>query len=109
MGNNYEFFNARSITESIRKVAIETIDNRQPVEIILGLVVRDTPLTIQLTDNFTLSAAAIVVPEYLTDHEIKLGNDDNVVMYKNRLRNGDKVIICKMQGGKRFLVLDRVG
>ncbi len=111
------------LVEVIQEIVIETVDVTKPMEALLGLVVSVEPLKISLTDNFVISAEAIKLVRNVTDFEVEVEVDletekaqshshnirgKKMLKTYNGLKVGEKVLIYRWQGGKRYIVVDRI-
>lgn len=105
----------------IKKAAIEAVGASNPVAVQIGSIVSVSPLEISLDQRITLPEAFFYVPESLTRYEIDLSHvhkisgspdtekalSDKIVIRKG-LAVGDAVILLRVQGGQKFVVLDKV-
>ena len=109
----------------IKQAALDAVNSTQPVQFVFGTVTSVSPLKIQVTSKLILGAANLVVAGSLRrfDIEIKHSGDTNPVdknddhthpvnfttkaTLDNSLKKGDSVILARLQGGDRYLVLDK--
>ena len=58
----------------------------------------------------TLSESFLIVPEEFTDRKINIVIDDEEkeIEIKNALKVDDKLILARLQGGQKYLVLSRL-
>lgn len=125
------------LLDVVKRAALEAVENHKPADLRYGTVTSVKPLKIKVTNLFTIPEAMLVVPEHLTDHEIKVsvksdygwhtqnrsgGSGDSsfashnhgITVDKlkffvhNALKVGDKVALMRQAGGQTFLVLDRL-
>lgn len=135
-----------SLNESIKMITTNLIHTMDMADIVFGTVVKESPLEIQIDQNFTLTEPFLILSNMVKDHEVDIQvslktNNDNymipdhthtgnmgsptdggtldtthlhdvqgrkkIIMYYG-LKLNEKVILLKMQGGQRYLVLDRV-
>lgn len=85
------------LLEVIKRTAKEVLDASKPVNITYGTVVGVSPLSVKLSDKLTLSKTALTSTAAITDDEGKLA-----------LAIGDKLILLRVQGGNRYVIVDRV-
>lgn len=98
---------ASGLIDIMKRAAIDAEESATPVDLKYGTVSQTEPeLCVRITPVFILPAALLVVPENLTDHEIKL-NNNTFIMY-NGLQVGDKVALLRERGGGKYFILDRV-
>ncbi|WP_339295929.1 DUF2577 domain-containing protein [Paenibacillus sp. FSL W7-1279] len=112
----------------IKKAAVEAVGAGNPVAIQFGTVISLSPLEVRLDQRLTLSEAFLIVPESLTRYEIDLHHtheytDDSgtgsstkktepalpvkPIVIRKGLAVGDAVILLRLQGGQKYLVLDK--
>ena len=91
----------------IKKAAIDAVNASGPMKVVFGRVVNTAPLQISIEQKLTLDAGQLVVPKALTNHEARIGDETYTIF--NALCKDDEVILLQMQGGQRYIVIDRVG
>lgn len=106
----------------IKKAAVDAVNSTQPVQFVFGTVTSTSPLKIQVTPKLTLGAANLVVAGSLSKKSIKVTVDGNTgttedhihsvdipvtITIDNSLKKGDSVVLARMQGGNKYLVLDK--
>lgn len=119
------------IYDAVKAVAAEYEEGRQHVEIHCGRVYTESPLSIRLDSKLILKEKFLEltrnVTEYETECELKLESvnasgscpDGNVsisgaaqgkgkILFKNRLKKGERVLLIRMQSGGKYIVLDRL-
>lgn len=107
--------------DAIRKAALTAMEATVPVAVMLGTVTKTDPLEVNVDQRFTLDADFLIVPESLTRHEINLrhahttpgggATDDALtepVVIRPGLQVGDRVALLRIQGGQKYLILDKV-
>ena len=109
----------------IKQAAVEAVKADDPAEVIFGIVTGVSPLAVSVDQKMTLQAPILIltnnVRDYVVDIEVSwqtgLGGDPihnhsisgrKTVTVRNGLKIGEKVILLKMQGGQKYIVLDRV-
>lgn len=105
---------------AIRQAALTAVEAAAPVAVMFGTVVRDNPLEVNVDQRFTLDADFLIVPESLTRLEINLrhahtapsGTTEDAltepVVIRPGLQAGDRVALLRVQGGQKYLILDKV-
>jgi hypothetical protein len=105
---------------AIRQAALSAMEAGNPVAIMFGTVTKENPLEVNVDQRFTLDADFLIVPESLTAYEVDLkhshttstGQTDEAltqkVVIRKGLKPGDKVLLLRVQGGQKYLILDRV-
>ncbi len=99
---------------AIKRSALEAMEASQPVRIYYGSVIGTEPLRILVDQRLTLGAAQVVLTRNVTDYEVQVTKDDedgittDTVIVHNALKIGENVILCRQQGGQKFVVLERM-
>lgn len=107
----------------IKRAAIDAVDSTQPVQFVFGTVISVSPLKIQVTPKLTLGKCNLAIAGTLAKQSVKVtingeteSTDDHkhsikvpvTITIDNSLKKGDSVILARMQGGNKYLVLDKV-
>jgi len=105
---------------AIRQAALTAMEATGPVAVMFGTVTRADPLEVNVDQRFTLDADFLIVPESLTRLEIDMrhvhiapgGTTDDAltepVVIRPGLQAGDRVVLLRVQGGQKYLILDKV-
>ena len=105
---------------AIRQAALTAVEAAAPVAVMLGTVTKTDPLEVNVDQRFTLDADFLIVPESLTRLEIDMrhvhtapgGTTDDAltepVVIRPGLQAGDRVVLLRVQGGQKYLILDKV-
>lgn len=96
---------------AIKRSALEAMEASQPVRIYYGSVIGTEPLRILVDQRLTLGAAQVVLTRNVTDYEVRVTKEDgttDTVIVHNALKIGENVILCRQQGGQKFVVLERM-
>ena len=78
----------------IKQAAVEAVEASAPVQVLFGTVESASPLTVRVDQRFTLTKRFLL----LTDTAQKAG-----------LAIGDIVLLLRVQGGQKYVILDRIG
>lgn len=116
----------------IKKSAVEAVNSSKPTAIVYGKVISSSPLKINIEQKMTLTAAQLVLTRNVTDHKVFMTVDHvtetrnggsggasftshnhaytgkKEFTVHNSLVVGDEVIMIQIQGGQKYIVLDRV-
>lgn len=107
------------LIETIKKAGLDAYGASNPVHIVFGEIRNTDPLVVNVDQRFDLTADFLIVPESLQHFEINLQHSHNYsegttdtalnesVVVRRGLEIGDKVILLRMQGGQKYVVLDR--
>ncbi len=90
----------------IKKAAMDAIDASKPAAVMYGEVITADPLSVNIDQRFTLTADFLVVPESLTKYEVEV--DSQTITIRPGLLVGDKLLLLRMQGGQKFIILDKL-
>lgn len=118
--------------EVVKRAAVEAVEAGKPVVLLFGQVISDAPLKIQVDQKTILTEKMLILTRTVTDYEVDMtvshitlnragGSGDPAFAshnhdYKgkkkfkvhNALIKGDWVLLGRIQGGKRFVVIDRI-
>lgn len=107
----------------IKQASAEAIEQGKPVNLIYGVVETANPLAIRVDQKLLLQSNFLVLCRQVTDYEVTMEVDHTTEQESahnhgylgkktfkvlNGLKAGEKVMMIRMQGGQRFVVLDRV-
>lgn len=113
---------------AIKQAAIDAVGAAKPVEIYIGLVKSIGPIEIFVHQKLSLTSEFLYIPERLTRYEVSLLHnhafDDSVgsttiskttedalsdvLVIREGLKIGDKVLMARVQGGYKYAVIDKV-
>lgn len=103
--------NANELLRMIKIAAMDVYNAQTPMNIMYGTVTSISPLRVQIDAKLTLEEVHLEVVKSLSDYEIEMsvngGTRQTYVIY-NGLKVNDKVAMLRFEGGRRFLVIDRV-
>ncbi len=98
----------------IKRAALEAVAASKPVSILYGEVASAKPLQILIEQRFMLSEEFIIVPQRFSNYSVTgtlaSGPEQNQsvqIAFDNALKVGDSVLMLMMQGGQRYIVLER--
>lgn len=96
--------------EAVKRAAVEAVEAGKPVNIVFGTVIAISPLKIQADQKSIYTSKMLVLSRSVTDYDtdITINGIKQQCRVHNALEIGDKVILLRMQGGKRYIVLDRL-
>lgn len=120
------------LVQVIKTIATEAMDGSKPTAITYGTVMKINPLEIQIEQKLTLPAEFFKLTKAVTDYYVDVtvshvtenragGSGDPAFashdhdysgrkkfLVHNGLQVGEEVILLQVQGGQRYIVLDRV-
>lgn len=117
----------------LKQAAIEVVEAAKPVKVMFGEVKTINPLQIMVEQKLPLTEEFLILTEAVKDHEHEItvidwqtenasgGGGDSAyaahahqivgrkrIILHNALQVGEKVMLLAMQGGQKFIVVDRV-
>lgn len=117
----------------LKQAAIEAVEAGKPVKVVFGVVQEINPLQIMVEQKLPLTEEFLILTEAVKDHEHEItlldwqtenasgGGGDSAyaahphqivgrkrIVIHNALQVGEKVLLLAMQGGQKFIVVDRV-
>ena len=120
------------LVETIKRVALDAVDNAQMCDLRYGTVISVSPLKVQITNQLTIPESLLVVPRRLTNHTVDISvnlstenasggeneasfeshshdiNTQTRVLFYNALKVGERVALLRQQGGQSYFILDRI-
>lgn len=95
----------------IKQAAVEAVEKNNPMRIMYGTVVSESPVSVKIDQKFTVTSAFLILTHNVSDYKtkIKIDGEEKEIEVKNGLKNGDRVMLMQEQGGQQFIVLDKVG
>lgn len=129
---------SQKLIRAIKQAAMEATEEKNPTAILYGTVVSESPLSINVDQRFTLPEDFFILTTNVKDYQTEISFDNsgvkniarnytmddesgtdykltfqdshvkNEVTIYNGLKSGEKVMLLRIQGGQRYVVLDRV-
>lgn len=98
------------LNKFLKQNAKETMDTTYPVAIMYGKVISTNPLKINVEQRMVLDHSFLILTRNVMNYKttILLDNENKSITISNELKNGDKVVLLREQGGQKFIVLDKV-
>ena len=104
--------------EAVKLLAYDVLQQENLTDICYGTVTETEPLKIVLEQKLELTESFLVLSQNVIKHTINYSmrrkdSYENWVQYEmileTQLKKGERVILIKMTGGQRYVVIDRVG
>lgn len=126
------------LAQLIQTLSLNAIEQGKPMNICFGIVETINPLSIRLDQKLILKEKSLILTNAVRDYKTKFTFDnpnikqvyttwdmsessestENKIAFKekiqhevtiyNGLNKGDKVLLLRVQGGQKFIVLDRL-
>lgn len=121
------------LLKCFKEISRETVDNDVPAIVCFGEVQNESPLQVLVDQKLLLDSEQLILSRNVTDFsrdetvdhmtENRAGGSQYALFeshnhqYKgrkefkihNKLQAGDQVILLRVQGGQKFVILDRIG
>ena len=120
---------AGELVRVIKKAAVEAVEAEKPAAVCFGRVMGVEPLRIFVDQRFVLGEKQLILTKGVTDHAVDASvgfyTEENAgaqgperhkhsckglkkIVFHCGLREGEEVILLRVEGGQRFIVLDRI-
>jgi hypothetical protein len=126
------------IVKSIKQAAMEASEAASPVKLLWGKVIVASPLKIQIDQKLVLASEQLVLTHNVLDYQTKISFDnaaikqlfttwdvleqtesqpakiafkakvEHEITIYNHLEQDDEVLLAQLQGGQKFVVLEKV-
>lgn len=99
--------------EIMKKAGMDAFGASNPVNILFGEVLSIEDFKIKVDQKLILDKDFFIIPERLTEYEVDLkhnhGSDDALgkLVIREGLKQGDKVLLLRVQGGQQYVILDK--
>lgn len=109
--------------ETIKQAAVDAVEAAKPAAFFFGKVESISPIEVRIEQKTVILARFLIVPEQFSRRTVHLQGEmqtetesghqhtvriDQEVAIASPLAVGDTVILARVQGGQRYLILDRV-
>lgn len=120
---------AGELVRLIKKAAVEAVEADKPTAFCFGKVLCTEPLKISVDQRLVLGEKQLVLTKAVTDHSVDAfvgfntdGQTESNAGEKHRhsckgkkkifllkgLKEGEEVVLIRIEGGQRYIVLDRI-
>lgn len=80
-----------SLLESIKKAAVDAVDASNPTAVLIGTIKSLDPVTMDIEQRLSLGPMQIIITKKISDLVV-----------------GDIVVILRVQGGQKYVIIDKV-
>ena len=119
-------YDTNDLVRAMQQMSVGASEASYPADVMSGTILSAKPLKVQVEQRFTLSGDMLVVPEHLTEHEIKVTVEpadtkeagepahlheyggELTVKVHSPLQKGDHVQLIRQHGGQKFLLVGKV-
>ena len=93
----------------IQRIVQDRVAAMKPADMATGTVVCASPLSIQPDTSMPpLPAAALELTDTVKERVVPVRGGDGTVTVREGLGAGDKVLMLRVQGGNRYIVLSKL-
>jgi len=92
--------------EAIKKAAMDAVVASNLVAVMFGTVTKTNPLKVNVDQRFTLDADFLVQTAATAELKVTIGGTEYII--RPGLQVGDRVVLLRVQGGQKYLILDKV-
>lgn len=99
-----------NMIEIIKKTALDAVKASNPCEMLFGKVTSISPLKINIEQRLTLESKHLILTSLVQDFDVEMTSDEVTEVYTVHLglEVDETVLLLRVHGGQRFIVLDRV-
>lgn len=104
-------FNAAEFLANVKRAAVEAVRAEKPFALVRGHVTSIAPLKIQIDQKFELVSTQLLLTNAVRDYSVELVNEAGETKkytVKLGLKQGERVLLLRTNGGQKFIVLDRL-
>lgn len=116
-------FGYKDILLMVKQASYDIYNSQKPMEVCYGTVENISPLSIRVEQKMLLESDQLTLTRNVIDYDLNITvnhNTDSAQAHthgytgtktftiNNALKQGEKVILIRVQGGQKYLVLDRV-
>jgi Protein of unknown function (DUF2577) len=95
-----------SMLTLIKQAASDAVEASNPVGIFYGTIKSVDPLEVEVDQRFILTQEFLELTEATRELKVPLGTGEYIL--RPKLQERDRVILIRIQGGQKYVILDRV-
>ena len=99
-----------SLVETIKTAALSAFEESKQVAIVSGVVEETSPLKIKVDQKRVFTETFLDLSNNVKDYKttVTINGITQECIINNSLKVNEKVILLRVQGGQKYLVLDRM-
>ena len=105
--------NLEGFLADVKRAALEAVKASKTFSLCFGTVVGESPLQISVDQKLTLYGEQLILTNAVRDFSVSYAEEDSDEEKKTTvllgLKTGEKVLLLRADGGRKYIVLDRVG
>ncbi|MEJ8548152.1 DUF2577 domain-containing protein [Brevibacillus borstelensis] len=91
----------------IKKAAMDATSASNPVGVFYGTILSAAPLNVEVDQRFVLTEEFLELTESTKELKVPVEGGGYYTL-RRKLEQGDRVILLRVQGGTKYIILDRV-
>ena len=95
------------LVEAVKQAALEAVESKDPMSFRLGKVVKVSPLEVWIDQKLTVPESALILTGMVDKIECEAEGIGRITL-DNSLKAGEQVILIRVDGGQKYIVLDKV-
>lgn len=95
------------LVEAVKQAALEAVEAKDPMSFRFGKVVKASPLEIWIDQKLTIPESALILTGMVSKITCEAEGIGRITL-DNSLKVGDQVILIRVDGGQKYIVLDKV-
>lgn len=107
-----------TLLDVIKLAGSQAVNAENPVNVLFGIVTAINPLSVQIDQKLILPEEVLIIPEHMTRYEVDLshshthpqgstGSSLGVIVIREGIVLGDRLILLRVQGGYQYLVIGK--
>ena len=93
--------------EAVKQAALEAVESKDPMRFCFGRVSKVDPLEIWIDQKLTVPESAIILTGMVSKITCEAEGIGRITL-DNSLKVGNQVILIRVDGGQKYIVLDKV-
>ncbi|HZG16973.1 MAG TPA: DUF2577 domain-containing protein [Candidatus Bathyarchaeia archaeon] len=90
----------------IKKAAADAVEASSPVGVFYGTIKKASPLEVEVDQRFLLSEDFLELTDATKELKFQWGAEEYII--REKLKENDRVVLVRIQGGQKYIILDRV-
>ena len=95
------------LVEAVKQAALEAVEAKDPMSFRFGKVVKASPLEIWIDQKLTIPESVLILTGMVSKITCEAKEIGRITL-DNSLKVGDQVILIRVDGGQKYIVLDKV-
>ena len=95
------------LVEAVKQAALEAVESKDPMSFRFGKVVKVSPLEVWIDQKLTIPESALILTGMVSKITCEAEEIGRITL-DNSLKAGEQVILIRVDGGQKYIVLDKV-